>query len=72
MCAQTCLTLCDPMDCARLLCLWDFPGKNTEVDCCLFHEIFPTQGYSPFLLCLLRWQVDSLPPVLLESPDIKY
>ena len=30
--AQLCPTLCDPMDC-RLLCPWDFPGKNTEVDC---------------------------------------
>ena len=30
---QLCLTLCDPMDCslARLLCPWDFPGKNTIV-----------------------------------------
>ena len=29
------LTLCDPLDCSptRLLCLWDFPGKNTEVGC---------------------------------------
>ena len=29
--AQSCLTLCDLMDCkpARLLCPWDFPGKTT-------------------------------------------
>ena len=26
---QLCLTLCDP----RLLCPWDFPGKNTGVGC---------------------------------------
>ena len=29
--SQLCLTLCDPMDPARLLCLWDSPGKNTGV-----------------------------------------
>ena len=29
---------------ARLLCLWDFPGKNTEVGCdFLLKGIFPTQ-----------------------------
>ena len=28
---QSCLILCDPMDCARLLCPWDFSGKNTGV-----------------------------------------
>ena len=30
--AQSCLTLCDPVDSglAWLLCLWDFPDKNTE------------------------------------------
>ena len=27
------LILCDPMDCARILCLWDCPGKNTGVGC---------------------------------------
>ena len=33
--AQSCLTLCDPMDCSptRLLHPWDFPGKNTGVGC---------------------------------------
>ena len=33
--AKLCLTLCNPMDCslARLLCPWDFPGKNTGVGC---------------------------------------
>ena len=29
--AQSCLTLCDPMDCTRLRCPWDSPGKNTGV-----------------------------------------
>ena len=33
--AQLCLTLCDPMGCivTRLLCPWNFPGKNTGVGC---------------------------------------
>ena len=26
-------TLCDPMEPARLLCPWDFPGKNAGVGC---------------------------------------
>ena len=47
----------------RLLCPWDFPGKNTIMGChFLFQEIFPTQGLSPYLLCLLhcRWILYSL------------
>ena len=33
---------------ARLLCPWDFPGKNPAVDChFLFQGIFSTQGGSP-------------------------
>ena len=40
---------------ARLLCAWDFPGKNTGVGChSLLQGIFPTQGSNPHLLCLLR------------------
>ena len=47
---------------ARLLCPWNFPGKNTKVGCCsLLQGIFPNQGLNPWLLCLLHWQVDSLP-----------
>ena len=30
--AQSCPTLCDPMD-TRLLHPWDFPGKSTGVGC---------------------------------------
>jgi len=45
----------------RLLCPWASPGKNTGVGChFLLQGIFPTQGWIPSLLCLLRWQVDSL------------
>ena len=33
--AQPCPTFWDPMDCSptNLLCLWDFPSKNTGVGC---------------------------------------
>ena len=62
---QLCLTLCDPMDCklSRLLCPWDFPGKNTGEAChFLLQGIFPTQGSNPGLFYLLHWQAGSLPP----------
>ena len=37
----------------RLLCPWDFPGKNTGVGChFLFQGIFPTQRSNPGLLIL--------------------
>ena len=46
---------------ACLLCLWNFPGKNTGVGChFLLQGIFPTQGLNQSLLCLLHWQADSL------------
>ena len=49
---------------ARLLCPWDSPGKNTGVGYhALLQGIFPTQGLNPRLLCLLHWQVDSVPTV---------
>ena len=39
----------------RLLCLWDFPGKNTGLSChFLFQGIFLTQGLNPCLLHC-RW-----------------
>ena len=35
----------------KLLCPWDFPGKNTEVDChSLLQRIFETQTSNPGLL----------------------
>ena len=43
---------------ARLLCPWDFPGKNTGVGChFLLQGIFLTQGSNPHLL---HWQADSV------------
>ena len=50
---------------ARLLCPWNFPGKNTGVGCLfLLMGIFPTQGSNPNVLHLLHWQADSLPLAL--------
>ena len=51
----------------RLLCPWNSPGKNTGVGCPFqLQEIFPTQGSN---LCLLHWQMDSLPLCHLGSPQ---
>ena len=52
------------------LCPWDSPGKNTGMDYHAFLQgIFPTQGLNPCLLCLLHWQVGSLPLAPLGSPS---
>src|SRR5574337_32067 len=74
--AQSCLTLCDSMDCSstRLLCALDFPGKNTGVGChFLLQGIFLTQGSNLHLLHLLHWQVDSSPlaPLGKTSPGMQ-
>ena len=56
---------------ARLLCPWNFPGKNTGV-CChfLLQGIFLTQESNPYLLHLLHWQRNSLPLCHLGSPSV--
>ena len=49
---QSCLTLCDPMDCIPLVSSvhGDSLGKNTGVGChALLQGIFPTQGLNPDL-----------------------
>ena len=72
MAAQSCLTLCDPMDCILpgSSIHGDFLGKNTGVGChFLLQGIFKTQGLNPHLLCLLPWQMDSLPLYQLGSPQ---
>ena len=51
------------MQSARLLCPWDFPGKNTGVGChFLLHGIFPTQGLNPGLLHCTQMLLPSEPP----------
>ena len=49
----------------RLLCPWDSPGNHA-----LLQRVFPTQEWSSCLLCLLHWQVDSLPLGPLGKPVI--
>ena len=62
---KSCPILCDSVD-WRLLCPWDFPGKNTWVACHFFLQgTFLTQGLNPHLL---HWQADSLPLSCLGSP----
>ena len=52
--AQSCLTLCDLMDCSlstRLLPLWDSPGKSTGVGCHLsfqMSQLFASGGQWSF------------------------
>ena len=63
MCAQPCLTLCNPMDCSPQSSSVHgiFPSNNTGAGC-HFHlqGIFMTQGLNPRLLNLLHCQVDTL------------
>ena len=54
-----------------LLCPWDFPGKNTGVNChFLLQGIFLTQGLNLRLLGLLHWQASSLPPAPPGKPAL--
>ena len=53
----------------RLLCSWDFPGRNTGVGShFLLQGIFLIQGLN---LCLLHWQADSLLLSHQGSPHVK-
>ena len=53
---QSCLTLCDPMDCS-------LPGLHGMGCHALLQGIFLTQGLNLSLWCLLHWQMGSLPLV---------
>ena len=48
MSAQSCLTFCNPMDPARLLCPRDSLAKNTGVSCHSFLAIGPPT-FTPFI-----------------------
>ena len=72
--AQSCPTLCDPMDCSPpdSSVHGDSPGKNIGVGGhALLQGIFPTQGTNPSLLFLLHWQVGSLPLAPPGKPSCK-
>ena len=73
---KSCLTLLPPhgLQLPRFLCPWDFPGKNTGVDChFLLRGIFLTQGLN---MCLLHcrqilyhwaaWEALSKPTYLIK------
>ena len=48
---------------ARLLCPWDFPGKNTRLAChFLLRGIFPSQGLNPHFLHGLGLGLDTKQP----------
>ena len=58
--AQSCLTLLPPhgLQPTRLLCPWDFPGKDTGAGShFLLQWIFLTQGSNPclYVSCIGRW-----------------
>ena len=62
--AWSCPTLCDPMGCRPpgSSVHGDSSSKNTGAGCyALLQGIFMTQGRNLHLLCLLHWQVGSLP-----------
>ena len=70
---QSCLTLCDPMDCSLpgSSVHGDSLGKNIGVGChAPLQGIVSTQGLNPHLLCLLHWQVASLPLAPPGKPHI--
>ena len=53
----------------RLPCAWNFPVKNTGVDChFLLQGTFWTQRSNPYLLHPRHWQMNSLPLSHLGSP----
>ena len=70
---QSCLTLWPhglyPI---RLLCPWDFPGKNGVGCHSILQGIFLTQGLSLCLLGLLHWQTGSLPLAPPGKPPDQY
>ena len=73
MCDQSCLTLCDPVDCSLpgSSVHGDSPRKNTGVGCrFLFQGIFLTKGSNLCLLRFLQWQADSLPLHCLGSYSV--
>ena len=64
--AQSCQTLCDPVDCSP----WNSPGQNIGVDSLsILQGIFPTQGSNPGLphyACILYQLSHKGSPRILE------
>ena len=61
--AQSCLTLCSPMDCSppRSSVHGIFQATILEYSHAFLQGVFPTQGWNPHLFHLLHWQV-GVPP----------
>ena len=73
VCAQSCPTSLQPhrLQPTRLVCPWNFSGKNTGVGGhFLLQGMFPTRGSNRSLLRSLHWQADSLPLCHLRSPYV--
>ena len=51
MCAQSCSTLCDPMD-------YSLPGSSVAIS---YSRGSPLHRDGTYISCLLHWQADSLP-----------
>ena len=67
MCAQSCLTLCNPVDSSLPGSFLQGILQERTLGChFLLQKIFPTQGSN---LGLLHWQAPSLPLSLLGSPN---
>ena len=59
---RSCPTHCDPMDRTRQAPLsMGFSRQESWSGHALLQGIFLTPGLNPGLLCLLHWQMDSLP-----------
>ena len=65
--------LCNSVDCRPPgSCPWNSPGKDTGMGgCALLQGIFLTQGWNLCLLCLLHWEVGSLPLAHISLPPGK-
>ena len=64
VCAQSCLTLCNPRTSGSLPGSprpWDSLGKNAGVGYNFLLQYLPDQGLNLCLLHLLHWHVNSLP-----------
>ena len=69
-CALSHVQLCDPWTAACQAPLsWESQARILEWVAISSWGVFPTQGLNPNLLCLLRWQADSLALSHLESPS---
>ena len=70
---QLCLTISDPTNCSPSGSsgCGILQARIQEWGChALLQGIFPTQGWKPCLLCLLHWQVGSLPLVPAGKPRV--